>query len=161
MLSTIRALCAGANFLEISFSRFFTKMYRKVPTSLFCAYFSKNCFPSKLDLDIKQMYLEIIMTSSNKTWALIVGGSSGIGYAIAKQLLQSGIATLIIGNDEEKLEKARQELTQFGPVESLQANLYRPADLARIGAVVNDHSRISIQQHSSIILRMTTKFTWV
>ena len=81
------------------------------------------------------------MTSSNKTWALIVGGSSGIGHAIAKQLLQSGIATLIIGNDEDKLEKARQELTQFGPVESLQANLYKPADLARIGAVVNDHSR--------------------
>ena len=40
------------------------------------------------------------MTSLNQSWALIVGGSSGMGYSVAKQLLQSGIATLIVGNDE-------------------------------------------------------------
>ena len=87
------------------------------------------------------MYLEIIMTSSNKTWALIVGGSSGMGYSVAKQLLQSSIATLIVGNDGDKLEKAREELSQFGTVESIQANLYEPSDLTKIGAIVNDHSR--------------------
>ena len=81
------------------------------------------------------------MTSSNKSWALIVGGSSGMGYSVAKQLLQSGIATLIVGNDGEKLEKARKELSQFGPVESIRANLYEPSDLTRIGAIVDDPSR--------------------
>ena len=81
------------------------------------------------------------MTSSNKTWALIVGGSSGMGYAVAEQLLQSGMATLIVGNDAEKLEKARKELSQFGTVESIRANLYVPADLTKIGTVVDDHSR--------------------
>ena len=81
------------------------------------------------------------MTSLNKSWALIVGGSSGMGYSVAKQLLQSGIATLIVGNDEEKLEKARKELSQFGTVESIQANLYESSDLKRIGVIVDDHSR--------------------
>ncbi len=81
------------------------------------------------------------MTSLNKSRALIVGGSSGMGYSVAKQLLESGIATLIVGNDEEKLEKARKELSEFGAVESIQANLYRSSDLTRIGAMVDDHSR--------------------
>jgi hypothetical protein len=40
MASTIRALCLGANFLEISFPWFFTKMYQKVPTVPFYSYFS-------------------------------------------------------------------------------------------------------------------------
>lgn len=81
------------------------------------------------------------MTSSKQSWALIVGGSSGMGYSVAEQLLQSGIATLIVGNDTEKLDKAQKELSQFGTVESIQANLYEPSDVARIGAIVNDHDR--------------------
>jgi len=30
------------------------------------------------------------MPLSNNPWAMIIGGSSGIGYAAAKQLLESG-----------------------------------------------------------------------
>ena len=81
------------------------------------------------------------MTSSSKSRALIVGGSSGIGYSVAEQLLQSGIATLIVGNDGEKLEKARTALSKIGTVEAIQANLYKPSDLAKVGAIVNDNSR--------------------
>ena len=81
------------------------------------------------------------MTSAKKSWALIVGGSSGIGYAVAKQLLQSGIATLIVGKNEEKLERARDELSEFGEVESIQANLYERSDLAKVDAVVSDPGR--------------------
>ncbi|MCH8202951.1 MAG: SDR family oxidoreductase [Proteobacteria bacterium] len=81
------------------------------------------------------------MTSSNNTWALIVGGSSGMGYSVAQQLLQSGIATLIVGNNVEKLEKAQKELSHFGTVQSIQANLYKPSDLTKIVAMVDDHSR--------------------
>ena len=81
------------------------------------------------------------MTSSSKSWALIVGGSSGMGYAVAKRLLQSGTPTLIVGNDEAKLENAREELSRLGTVESIQANLYDPSNLENIAAVVDDHGR--------------------
>ncbi len=64
-----------------------------------------------------------------------------MGYAVAEQLLQSGMATLIVGNDAEKLEKAREELSQFGTVEAIRANLFVPSDLKKIGTVVDDHSR--------------------
>lgn len=64
-----------------------------------------------------------------------------MGYAVARQLLQAGIATMIVGNDEKKLEQARHELSDFGEVESIQANLYELADLARIGALVGDVDR--------------------
>jgi NAD(P)-dependent dehydrogenase (short-subunit alcohol dehydrogenase family) len=74
-------------------------------------------------------------------WAMIVGGSSGIGYAAAKQLLESGINTLIVGNNAEKLKRAAGELSEYGKIESVQANLYLPTDVGRILAIADDHSR--------------------
>ena len=64
-----------------------------------------------------------------------------MGYSVVKQLLQSGIATLIVGNNQEKLEKSQDELSQFGTVESIQANLYESSDWAKIDTITNDHNR--------------------
>jgi NAD(P)-dependent dehydrogenase (short-subunit alcohol dehydrogenase family) len=81
------------------------------------------------------------MPLSNNSWAMIIGGSSGIGYAAAKQLLESGINTLIVAKNAEKLKRAVKELSKDGTVESVQANLYLPPDVGRILAVANNHSR--------------------
>lgn len=81
------------------------------------------------------------MTASKDSWALIIGGSSGIGYTVAKQLLQTGIATMIVGNNQQKLNKAKDELSQFGTVESMQANLYDSLDWKKISGVIDNHSR--------------------
>ncbi|MRX28583.1 SDR family NAD(P)-dependent oxidoreductase [Kangiella sp. HZ709] len=63
------------------------------------------------------------MFSTNHS-ALIIGGSSGMGLATAKQLIQHGTHTIIVGNNQDKLNSAVAELTPLGSVESLQANLY-------------------------------------
>lgn len=42
--------------------------------------------------------------------ALITGGSSGIGYAIASRFLQEGYQTIITGRNAKKLKKAAAEL---------------------------------------------------
>ncbi|MCS6873222.1 MAG: SDR family oxidoreductase [Pyrinomonadaceae bacterium] len=42
--------------------------------------------------------------------AIITGSSSGIGFAIAKKMLQNGYACVINGRSVEKLEKAQKEL---------------------------------------------------
>jgi len=46
----------------------------------------------------------------NSKLAIITGGGSGIGLAIAKKFVQSGIRTVIVGRDENKLRAANQNL---------------------------------------------------
>lgn len=76
------------------------------------------------------------MENSNRKLALIVGGSSGMGLATARRLLNRNIKVLIVGNTQEKLDQARRELATLGQVETIQANLYEPKDVERIVAFV-------------------------
>ena len=46
--------------------------------------------------------------------ALVSGGRSGIGYAIAKQMLELGAKVTIKSRKEGHLEKAAQEHSDFG-----------------------------------------------
>ena len=81
------------------------------------------------------------MNHDNTNWAMIVGGTSGIGYAVARQLLESGVKTLIVGNNSAKLQRAVDELSRHGLVESLQANLYEQEGVAAVVAAADDHQR--------------------
>lgn len=81
------------------------------------------------------------MPSINLPSAMIVGGSSGIGLATAKLLVERTIPTTIVGNSPEKLERAQRELSAFGPVDIQQANLYKPDDVQRIVALASNHNR--------------------
>ena len=42
--------------------------------------------------------------------AIVTGGGSGIGYAITEKFVNGGIRTVIIGRDQEKLKKAKDQL---------------------------------------------------
>ncbi|MEO6733402.1 MAG: SDR family oxidoreductase [Ferruginibacter sp.] len=52
--------------------------------------------------------IEINMNS--KKVAIVTGGGSGLGYAIAEKFTQSGIQTIISGRDEKKLNAAKEQL---------------------------------------------------
>jgi len=45
--------------------------------------------------------------------ALITGGSSGIGFALAKSLVQEGISLCLLARDEVKLNRAKTELKKL------------------------------------------------
>ncbi|MEZ5078821.1 MAG: SDR family oxidoreductase [Solirubrobacterales bacterium] len=58
--------------------------------------------------------------------AIVTGGSSGIGRAVARTLLKSGYWVEICARDAAKLEAAAEELAAFGEVAA------RPTDVGRV-----------------------------
>jgi NAD(P)-dependent dehydrogenase (short-subunit alcohol dehydrogenase family) len=81
------------------------------------------------------------MENTTNPLALILGGSSGMGFATAKQLLTRGIDTVIIGSSPKKLEKAEHELSGFGHIETLRADLYEASDVQRVVDFSKNHNR--------------------
>jgi NAD(P)-dependent dehydrogenase (short-subunit alcohol dehydrogenase family) len=49
----------------------------------------------------------------NKKVAIITGGGSGIGLAIAEKFVSAGIQTVIVGRDEQKLNTAKAQLGEL------------------------------------------------
>jgi NADP-dependent 3-hydroxy acid dehydrogenase YdfG len=49
------------------------------------------------------------MAVQNKL-AIVTGGGSGLGYAITEKFVSAGIRTIIIGRDQQKLKKAKENL---------------------------------------------------
>ena len=78
------------------------------------------------------------MTETTQPIALIIGGSSGMGLESAKLLLKRNIKTVIVGRNIEKLNQAKEQLSQLGDISIMQADLYQPEDVKRIIDYVND-----------------------
>jgi NAD(P)-dependent dehydrogenase (short-subunit alcohol dehydrogenase family) len=45
--------------------------------------------------------------------AIVTGGGSGLGFAIAQKFTENGITTIIAGRDKEKLDKAKEQLGEL------------------------------------------------
>jgi len=78
------------------------------------------------------------MNFSHHGSALIIGGSSGMGLATAKQLLKHNINVIIVARNSEKLSSALATLKPLGQVSSIQADLYNADDLKKLLAFIND-----------------------
>ena len=61
---------------------------------------------------------------NNSPLALVVGGSTGIGFATAKRLLARGIDTVLLANNKERLQIAQDALSPLGSVITRQVDLY-------------------------------------
>lgn len=64
--------------------------------------------------------------------ALVTGGSSGIGFNIAKGLLVNGVRVVIASRSQEKCDLALTELRGLGDVTACAADVTKPADRARL-----------------------------
>lgn len=62
--------------------------------------------------------------------ALIVGGTTGMGFATAKLLLQQGIEVIIVGRPDKNLAKASHELAALGSVKTIRLDLSDEKDVA-------------------------------
>lgn len=76
---------------------------------------------------------------------LVVGGTSGIGFAVAQQVLLGGGQVVIAGRDAQKAALARQSLLPLGQVEVICSDLAQPAGLQQmLGSMAERHADISL-----------------
>ena len=76
-------------------------------------------------------------TFNNKI-ALVTGGRSGIGYQIAKDLLQLGATVIIASRKEEPLKKAADELAKFGTVNSHPCDIRKTEEIQGLVKVIQE-----------------------
>ena len=86
--------------------------------------------------------------------AVVTGGDRGIGNAIARHLAENGADVAICGRDRKLLEKAGEELADFG-VDSLAivADVTKPADRKRlVKTVLREFGKIDIWVNNAGVL---------
>lgn len=81
------------------------------------------------------------MGTNKSKVAIITGGGSGIGFAIAEKFVQNNIKTIIIGRDEQKLSNAKNNLGEL-------CNIMQ-CDLSDLNSIPNLVQKI-IKQHGQI-----------
>ncbi|HZE67600.1 MAG TPA: SDR family oxidoreductase [Sporichthyaceae bacterium] len=70
--------------------------------------------------------------------ALVTGGTSGIGLMIARGLLQAGATVYLTSRKQDQGDAAVAELSAFGPVQFLAADLGRDGECDRLAAEIAD-----------------------
>ena len=72
--------------------------------------------------------------------ALVTGGTRGIGMMIARGLLQAGVRVVISSRNAEACAQAQQELSEYGDVWAVPADLSRHDECERLADLVTADS---------------------
>jgi len=95
-------------------------------------------------------------------YALVIGGSSGIGKAIAAGFLQAGARVIIAGRQQDKLAFAVKELAAHGEVFGYQADVSEFGALrGLVGVTLAHHGRIDtlVNCQGITLLKPSEEFT--
>jgi NAD(P)-dependent dehydrogenase (short-subunit alcohol dehydrogenase family) len=88
--------------------------------------------------------------------AIVTGGGSGIGRAIALELAAAGVNTLIAGRRREALDETVRLLKSPGRLVALSADVRQPADRARIvAAAVEEFPGLDILVNNAGVTSLT------
>jgi NAD(P)-dependent dehydrogenase (short-subunit alcohol dehydrogenase family) len=77
---------------------------------------------------------------SGKT-AVVTGGSRGIGLMIARGLLQAGARVYISSRKVDACAEAAEELSEYGPVHAIPADLSAEPECLRLATEVGEHEQ--------------------
>lgn len=95
-------------------------------------------------------------------YALVIGGSSGIGKAIAAGFLQAGARVIIAGRQQDKLALAVKDLAAHGEAFGYQADVSEFGALrGLVGATLAHHGRIDtlVNCQGVTLLKPSEEFT--
>lgn len=59
---------------------------------------------------------------------IVIGGTSGMGKAVARIVLEGGGSAILVGRRQEKLQAAVEELKAYGPVVGERADIAQPQE---------------------------------
>lgn len=76
--------------------------------------------------------------------AVITGGSSGLGHAMAEAYLRCGARVYITGRKPEPLEAARQELAAYGDVRAVQGDVATPEGVEALRVALADEGKLHV-----------------
>ena len=82
-----------------------------------------------------------------KQWALVTGGSEGIGKTMATDLAKSGFNVVIASRSEQKLQKAKQEIQKDCPgskIEIFPIDLANETDYSKMMGIPNLRENLGI-----------------
>ncbi len=91
--------------------------------------------------------------------AIVTGGGSGIGLAIATKFVKAGIKTIIVGRDTEKLRKASEELGELCIPVSADVSVLATIP-SMVESIVKEHGDIHILVNN-VGINMKKEFTEV
>ena len=81
---------------------------------------------------------------------LVVGGTSGMGLAVARMVLEAGGSVVLTGNKKDKAEAVQKELGPLGPVAVIAANLMTEEGMETIRHEINaSHRDISLMVNAA------------
>lgn len=81
---------------------------------------------------------------------LVVGGTSGMGFETARQVLKNGGSVILVGNRQDKAEQARSTLSADGQVSIIIADLMKEEGLKHVTDVINrEHKDISLMVNAA------------
>ncbi len=82
--------------------------------------------------------------------AVIIGGTSGIGKATARLLLENGATVYIVSKDHNSIDTAKDELKAFGKVFGVKADITDSKDVENLGLKISrEFGRIDFLVNSS------------
>ena len=67
----------------------------------------------------KERRTEVSSGHEGRRWAIVTGGSAGIGHGIATQLIADGINVIVVARNQERLEAAAANLRSACEVDQL------------------------------------------
>lgn len=90
--------------------------------------------------------------------ALITGGSKGIGKGIAEAYLKEGASVLICGRGEDSLKDTHEELSEYGDISFISADIADKEDVKRLAKEIeNKWGKLDILVNNASILGIKAK----